>query len=351
LSKNLNKGPKAQVIKARELNIDFAGVDKAKVKDTDVAFEIPLNWLKEGTVKVKFLTIKLEFNEVIEDNQYIKSVSVNDADKMLEVLCQHMTEIATANGKDNRNTSKYTVTLGGADFHLESAERPAKETDARRLMSLSKWVTRKGHVLDASSSHIPSYLYLLEKHSVVFECEGHKHTVSAKEAAVQLLEIADGEEPSPNNVLNVLGDKIQTPMYKEWRKAKEEFDSIAEALQREIDKRREDDKKAQEAKEREELEKEVGSISTEVINRAMRYEALVDKLKDKVALLTGLRGKPLDVLLGVQGALAQGNKDRAVELAFDVNAMELAFLKECYINKSNLKWMRDNKEKFEATQG
>jgi hypothetical protein len=233
---------------------------------------------------------------------------------------------------------------------VEGAERPAKDTDAGRLLALSKWVTREGHILDASSSHIPSYLYLLDKHSVVFECEGHKHTVSAKEAAVQLVDIADGEELTSSNVLNVLRDKIQTPMYKQWKKEKDELDGVTEALQREIDKRREDEKKAQEAKEKEELEKEIASIKTEVINKGVRYEALIDRLKDKVALLTGLRGKSLDILLGVQGALAQGNKDRAVELAFDVDAIELAFLKECYINRSNLKWMRDNKEKFEAPQ-
>ncbi len=346
--KNLNKGPKAQD-KARELNTDFTGVNKAKVKDTDTAFEIPLKWAKDGVVKVKFLTIKLDFSEVIEDGEYVKSVSV-DADKMLEVLCQHMTDIATANGKDNRNTSKYTVTLGGADFLVEGAERPAKDTDAGRLLALSRWVRREGQILDASSSHIPSYLYLLDKHSVVFECQGQKHTVSAKEAAVQLVDIADGEDLTSSNVLNVLRDKIQTQMYKQWKKEKDELDSVTEALQREIDKRREDEKKAQEAKEKEELEKEIASIKTEVINKGVRYEALIDRLKDKVALLTGLRGKSLDVLLGVQGALAQGNKDRAVELAFDVDAIELAFLKECYNNKSNLKWMKENKSKFEAPQ-
>ena len=346
--KNLNKGPKAQV-RAKELNTDFTGVNKAKVKDIDTAFEIPLKWAKEGTVKVKFLTIKLDFSEVIENGKYVKSVSV-DADKMLEILCQHMTEIATANGKDNRNTSKYTVTLGGADFHVEGAERPAKDTDAGRLLALSKWVRREGHTLDASSSHIPSYLYLLDKHSVTFECQGQKHTVSAKEAAVQLVEIADGEELSSNNVLNVLGDKIQSPMYKQWKKEKDESDVIAEALQREIDKRREDDKKAQEAREREELEKEIASIKTEVINKGVRYEALMAQLKDKVALLAGLKGKPLDVLLEVQGALAQGNKDRAITLAFDVAEVEVTLLRECYNNKGNLRWMKDNKSKFEAPQ-
>lgn len=348
MSKNLNKGPKAQD-KAMELNINFGGGSASK--DSNTAFQIPLKWAKDGVVNIKLLTIKLEFNEVIQDGKYIKSVhSIERTADLIEKVGQHMSKIVTANNQDTRHTAEYTIVCSGMDFNLKASEREARLEDAKKLLNLGRWVTREGQVIDAQSDKIPTYLYLLEKPAVVFECNGVKETLSCREAATQLVALEYGDEIEEPNIFDKIADKIQTPMFKQWKKEQDAIEDINAALQREIDRRKEEARKEKEELEKQELEKEIAPIKTEVINRAVRYEALIGRVGDKVALLTGLRGKPLDVLLGVQGALAQGNKDRAVELAFDVDAIELAFLKECYNNKSNLKWIKDNKSKFEAPQ-
>jgi cell division septum initiation protein DivIVA len=351
---NLNKGhTKTQSAKAKELNTDFGGAQRA-AKDTNTAIEIPLNWVKFGAVKIKFLTIKLEFNEAITDGVYVKSVYAKDVDTLLAALANHMQVIAHADSKDTRTTAEYGVCVNGTNFRLTSTERPAKETDAAKLLGLAKWVTREGHTLSAESKMIPSYLYLLDKPSVIFECEGHKVQATAKEAARWLVDIADnaeGIDSEKDHVLNVLKDKIQTSMYKGWRKEKDEDEGVQRALDAEIERMKKELERERERLEREELEKELGTIKTEVIKKAGRYEALMVQVKDKVALLNGLRGKSLDVLLEVQGALAQGDKDRAIVLGFGVEETELKFLKECHTNKDNLVWMKENKGKFEAPQG
>ena len=350
MSKNLNKGQKTQD-KARELNTNFSGGSKDTAKGTsNVAFSIPLSWVDGGKVDVQKLVINLDFHEEVEQGRYVKTVSLEDPEGTLKTLAKHMENIATGAGKDTRKTATYQVNSNGINFVLKASERDAKETDAAKLMQIGNWCMRENVEITAASSRIPSYLYLLEKPSVVFECKGKKIELSPKEAAIEVdnyyyNELRDG------NIFDKLREEIKTPLQTQTEKEANEHQELLASLQRLIDEKAREEKAEKDRLEAEALEKEIGSIKTEVIKRAGRYEALMQKLGDKVKLLKELRDKSIEVLVAVQDALTKGNKEEAITLAFNVEKEELALLKECYINKGNLKWMRDNKEKFEAAQG
>jgi predicted nucleic acid-binding Zn-ribbon protein len=350
LSKNLNKGQKIQD-KVRELNTNFSGGSKDTAKGTsNAAFSIPLPWVDSGKIEIQKLVINLDFHEEVEQGRYVKTVSLENPEETLKTLAKHMENIATGAGKDTRKTASYQVNINGVSFVLKASERDAKETDAAKLMQLGNWCMRENVQIDAASNKIPSYLYLLEKPSVVFQCKGKKVELSPKEAAMEVDDYFC-EELKDSNVFDRLREEIRTPLQTRTEKEATEHKELLDSIQELIDEKARQDKAELDRLEAEALEKEIGSIKTEVIEKAGRYEALMQKLGDKVELLKELRGKGTDVLVAVHGALAKGNKEEAIVLAFNVEKAELNLLKECYNNKGNLKWMRDNRSKFEATQG
>lgn len=349
MSKNLNaKGQKVQV-KATELNTTFGGSDSkvntATAKDSKIAFTIPLSFVKNGKVDIEKLVVNCDFSEEIAGKWYTSSVSLKDADATITKLHEHMQDIATCLNKDARRTGSYTVAIGGANFGLVATERDAKQEEASRLMSLGKWVAREGDYLSVGSAKIPSYLYLLERPSVIFECKGHKVELSSRKAMLELIDYVDGELQE-GNVFDQLKSKIKTPMQVQSEKAAKVQDDLLKALDVEMKKVREEAEKAREKEEREALEKEVGWIKTEVISRAARYEALINRLQDKVDLINAIKTKGYQAMLELRELMVAQDNDGAIILAFGVASDELAFLKLCSENKNNLKWMVDNKGLF-----
>lgn len=349
MGKNLNyNGPKVQV-KATELNTSFGGSDSkvntATAKDSKIAFTIPLSFVKGGKVDIEKLVVNCDFSEEVAGTVYNSSVSLKDANAIITKLHEHMQDIATCLNKDARRTGSYTVAIGGADFGLVATERDAKQEEASRLMSLGKWVAREGDYLTAGSAKIPSYLYLLERPSVVFECRGHKVELSSRKAMLELMDYADNELQQ-GNVFDQLKSKIKTPMQVQSEKEAKMQDDIIKALDVEMKKVREEQEKVREKQEREELEKEVGWIKTEVISNAARYEALIHRLKDKVDLINSIKTKGYQAMLELRELMVAQDNDGAIMLAFGVASDELAFLKLCSENKNNLKWMVDNKGLF-----
>ena len=348
MSKNLNyNGPKVQA-KATELNTSFGGSDSkvtATAKDSKIAFTIPLAFAKDGKVNIDKLVVNCDFSEEVVGTSYNSSVSIKDKDTAIDKVHEHMQVVATCSGKDARKTGNYTVVIGGAEFAIEATERDAKQEEASRLMSLGKWVAREGNWLDAASNKIPSYLYLLERPSVVFECKGHKVEVSSKRAILEVMDYLDGELQD-GNVFDQLKCKIRTPLQILTERAAKEQEELLKAFDLELNKMKEEEEKARAKQEREELEKEVGWIKTEVINNAARYEALINRLKDKVDLINTIKPKGYQAMLELRDLMLRQDNDGAVMLAFGVASDELAFLKLCYSNKNNLKWMVSNKGLF-----
>lgn len=347
MSKNLNyNGPKVQA-KATELNTSFGGSDSkvTAAKDSKIAFTIPLAFAKDGRVNIDKLVVNCDFSEEVVGTSYNSSVSIKDKDTAIDKVHEHMQVVATCSGKDARKTGNYTVAIGGAEFAIEATERDAKLEEASRLISLGKWVAREGNWLDAASTKIPSYLYLLERPSVVFECKGHKVEVSSKRAILEVMDYLDGELQD-GNVFDQLKSKIRTPLQVKTEKEAKEKDDLIKALDAEMKKLKEDEEKAREKEERDELEKEVGWIKTEVITRAARYEALINRLKDKVDLINSIKPKGYQAMLELRDLMLRQDNEGAIMLAFEVDSAELAFLKLCSENKGNLKWMVNNKGLF-----
>jgi len=347
LSKNLNtKGQKVQD-KAIELNTTF-GAEGTKARAKDIAFSIPMPFVKEnnGRVDIQKLTIDVNFEERIEgDTTYLKSVSLNDADAEMVKLVDHMQYICTGGGRDKRHTSQYEVNINGAALIVKATERDAKDTDAARLMELNRWVTRDKVEITSHDKKIPSYMYLLNRPSVIFKCKGVAVEMSAREAAAQILDYIDNELLE-NNVFDELKEKVRTNMQIMCEKKNKEANDVIEALNREIKRAEDELEKKIALEEKEQLEREIGWVKTEVIKRAERYEALTHRLTDKVDLINAVKSQGIEVMVKLQGALVAGNKDLAIEIAFGVEQKELAHLKTCMNNKDNLKWMRDNKSLF-----
>ena len=349
MGKNLNyKGPKVQVT-ATELNTSFGGSDSkvntATAKDSKIAFTIPLSFVKGGKVDIEKLVVNCDFSEEVAGTSYTSSVSIKDANAAIDKVHEHMQVVATCSGKDSRRTGRYTVTIGGADFALEATDRDVKQEEVGRLMSLSTWVAREGEYMSQASTKIPSYLYLLERPSVVFECKGHKIEVSSKRAIRELIDYLEHDNQD-GNVFDQLKSKIRTPMQVASEKEAKEQDAILKALDAEMRKMRDEDEKAREKEEREALEKEVGWIKTEVIKNAARYEALINRLKDKVDLINSIKAKGYQAMVELRDLMVAQDNDGALMLAFGVASDELAFLKLCSENKGNLKWMVNNKALF-----
>jgi hypothetical protein len=346
LSKNLNtKGQKVQD-KAIELNTTF-GAEGTKARAKDIAFSIPMPFVKEnnGKVDIQKLVIDVNFEERVEGDTYLKSVSLNDAEAEMVKLVDHMQDICTGGGRDKRHTSQFEVNINGTTLIVKATERDAKDTDAPKLMELSRWVTRDKAEITSHDEKIPSYMYLLNRPSVIFRCKGATVEMSARAAAAQILDYIDNDLII-DNVFDELKEKVKTNMQIMCEKKNKEANEIIEALNREIKRAQDELAKQIALEEKEQLEREIGWVKTEVIKCAERYEALTHRLTDKVDLINAVKSKGIEVMVKLQGALVAGNKDLAIEIAFGVEQKELAHLKTCMNNKDNLKWMRDNKSLF-----
>lgn len=350
MSKNLNtKGPKVQAkVTATELNTSFGGSDSkvTPAKDNNkIAFTIPLSFVKGGEVAISKLVITCDFSEEVVGTSYNSSVSIKDKDTVIDKVHEHMQVVATCGGKDARKTGSYTVSICGSEFAIEATERDAKPEEASRLMGLGKWVAREGDYLTAGSAKIPSYLYLLERPSVVFECQGHKVELSSKRAMLELMDYLD-EDLQDGNVFDQLKCKIRTPLQTRTERAAKEQEELLRAFDLELNKLKEEEEKARAKQEMVELEKEVGWIKLEVVNNAARYEALTHRLKDKVDLINAIKTKGYQAMLELRELMVAQDTDRAIVLAFGIDSAELAFIKLCSENKNNLKWMIANKGLF-----